>query len=140
MQTGNSMSRQLTRNTCQFVKRVSDRCRERLTITIWIFKRFYSLYNQLFEKVPQVGEIFKPLHAITENRMLPLNIFAIKEPTSLFQIVIRYLLFWQQYLRSCISRIQTFAIAVLVTTPASEPIRLIVFLSEYISFSLDFCD
>ena len=38
-------------------------------------KRFYSLYNQLFEKVPQVGEIFKPLHAITENRMLPLNIF-----------------------------------------------------------------
>ena len=30
-------------------------------------KRFYSLYNQLFEKVPQVGEIFKPWHAITEN-------------------------------------------------------------------------
>ena len=84
---------------------------------LYYCKRFYSLYNQLFEKVPQageifhyslknesqrselhiipqVGEIFKPMHAITENRMLPLNIFAIKEPTSLFQIVIRYLLFW----------------------------------------------
>lgn len=67
---------------------------------LYYCKRFYSLYNQLFEKVPQVGEIFhyslkkesqrselqivpqvgeifKPLHAITENRMLPLNIFAI---------------------------------------------------------------
>lgn len=67
---------------------------------LYYCKRFYSLYNHLFEKVPQVGEIFhyslinesqrselqivpqvgeifKPLHAITENRMLPLNIFAI---------------------------------------------------------------
>ena len=67
---------------------------------LYYCKRFYSLYNQLFEKVPQVGEIFhhslknenqrselqivpqvgeifKPLHAITEHRMLPLNIFAI---------------------------------------------------------------
>lgn len=67
---------------------------------LYYCKRFYSLYNQLFEKVPQlgeifhhslknenqrselqivpqVGEIFKPLHAITENRMFPLNIFAI---------------------------------------------------------------
>lgn len=67
---------------------------------LYYCKRFYSLYNQLFEKVPQdgeifyyslknvsqrselqivpqVGEIFKPLHTITENRMLPLNIFAI---------------------------------------------------------------
>ena len=44
---------------------------------LYYCKRFYSLYNQLFEKVPQDGEIFKPLHAITENRMLPLNIFAI---------------------------------------------------------------
>ena len=44
---------------------------------LYYCKRFYSLYNQLFEKVPQVGEIFKPMHAITENRMLPLNIFAI---------------------------------------------------------------
>ena len=67
---------------------------------LYYCKRFYSLYNQLFEIfpqvgeifhyslinesqrselqiVPQVGEIFKPLHAITENRMLPLNIFAI---------------------------------------------------------------
>ena len=67
---------------------------------LYYCKRFYSLYNQLFENVPQdgeifhyslknesqrselqivpqVGEIFKPLHAITENRMLPLNIFAI---------------------------------------------------------------
>ena len=34
---------------------------------LYYCKRFYSLYNQLFEKVPQVGEIFKPLHAITEN-------------------------------------------------------------------------
>ena len=32
---------------------------------LYYCKRFYSLYNQLFEKVPQVGEIFKPLHAIT---------------------------------------------------------------------------
>ena len=67
---------------------------------LYYCKRFYSLYNQLFEKVPQVGEIFhyslinesqrselqivpqvgeifKPLHAITENRMLTLNIFSI---------------------------------------------------------------
>ena len=67
---------------------------------LYYCKRFYSLYNQLLEKVPQVGEIFhhslknetqrsdlqivpqvgeifKPLHAITENRMFPLNIFAI---------------------------------------------------------------
>ena len=44
---------------------------------LYYCKRFYSLYNQLFEKVPQDGGIFKPLHAITENRMLPLNIFAI---------------------------------------------------------------
>ena len=67
---------------------------------LYYCKRFYSLYNQLFvivpqfgeifhyslknesqrselQIVPQVGEIFKPLHAITENRMLPLNIFAI---------------------------------------------------------------
>ena len=27
--------------------------------------------------VPQVGEIFKPLHTITEKQLLPLNIFAI---------------------------------------------------------------
>ena len=26
---------------------------------LYYCKRFYSLYNQLFEKVPQVGEIFK---------------------------------------------------------------------------------
>ncbi len=67
---------------------------------LYYCKRFYSLYNQLFEKVPQlgeifhhnldakpqsgelqifpqVGEIFKPLHVITENQMLPLNIFSI---------------------------------------------------------------
>ena len=44
---------------------------------LYYCKRFYSLYNQLFEKVPQDGEIFKPVQAITENRMLPLNIFAI---------------------------------------------------------------
>ena len=67
---------------------------------LYYCKRFYLLYNQLFEKVPQVGEIFrhslknesqrgelqnvpqvgeifKPLHAITENLMLPLNIFTI---------------------------------------------------------------
>ena len=44
---------------------------------LYYCKRFYSLYNQLFEIFPQVGEIFKPVQAITENRMLPLNIFAI---------------------------------------------------------------
>ena len=67
---------------------------------LYYCKRFYSLYNQLFEKVPQVGEIFrdrqekgivpaekqivpqlveifKPQHTVTENSLLPLNIFAI---------------------------------------------------------------
>ena len=67
---------------------------------LYYCKRFYLLYSQLFEKVPQVeekspsscecgleisplqivpqvGEIFKPLHTITEKQMLPLNIFAI---------------------------------------------------------------
>ena len=67
---------------------------------LYYCKRFYSIYNQIFEIflqvgeifhyslknesqrselqiVPQVGEIFKPVQAITENRMLPLNIFAI---------------------------------------------------------------
>lgn len=67
---------------------------------LYYCKRFYLLYSQLFEKVPQVGEIihhrlgtepqdgelqivpqvgemFKPLHTITENGLLPLNIFAI---------------------------------------------------------------
>lgn len=67
---------------------------------LYYCKRFYSLYSQLFEKVPQVGEIihhslksehqngdlqivpqtgeiFKPLHTITEKGLLPLNIFAI---------------------------------------------------------------
>ena len=67
---------------------------------LYYCKRFYLLYNQLFEKVPQVGEnfrhslknesqrgelqivpqvgeIFKPLHTIAEKGMLPLNIFAI---------------------------------------------------------------
>ena len=67
---------------------------------LYYCKRFYSLYNQLFEKVPQVGEIFlgkkeisivsadnqivpqageifKPLHSITEKGLLPFNIFAI---------------------------------------------------------------
>ena len=67
---------------------------------LYYCKRFYSIYNQLFEIflqvgeifhyslknesqrselqiVPQVGEIFKPVQAITENRMLTLNIFAI---------------------------------------------------------------
>ena len=67
---------------------------------LYYCKRFYLLYNQLFEKVPQVGElfrhslkaepqngdlqivpqigeIFKPLHTIAEKGLLPLNIFAI---------------------------------------------------------------
>ncbi len=67
---------------------------------LYYCKRFYLLYSQLFEKVPQVGEIihrrlgsephnddlqivpqvgeiFKPLHTIPENGLLPLNIFAI---------------------------------------------------------------
>lgn len=63
-------------------------------------KRFYVLYNQLYDKkcqvedsfyhtldvktqsgeshiFPQLGEKFRPLHTIAENRMLPFNIFAI---------------------------------------------------------------
>ena len=67
---------------------------------LYYCKRFYLLYSQVLEKVPQVGEIFhqsleveaqnnnlqivprvgeiiQPLHTIAENRMLPLNIFAI---------------------------------------------------------------
>ncbi len=68
---------------------------------LYYCKRFYLLYNQLFEKVPQVGEIFhdrqekgiisaekqivpqvgeifKPLHPLPENDgSMPLNIFAI---------------------------------------------------------------
>ena len=44
---------------------------------LYYCKRFYLLYYQLFEKVPQVGEIFKFLHTITEKCLLPLNIFAI---------------------------------------------------------------
>lgn len=66
---------------------------------LYYCKRFYILYNQLFEKVPQVGEIihhrlgsephngdaqiipqlveiFKPLHTIAEKDLLPLNIYA----------------------------------------------------------------
>lgn len=68
---------------------------------LYYCKRFYLLYNQLFEKVPQVeekslsetdsksttlstkkvpqlGEIFKPLHSATaQTGIFPLNIFAI---------------------------------------------------------------
>ncbi len=67
---------------------------------LYYCKRFYLLYNQLFEKVPQLeeifhhgtrtesergelqivpqaGEIFKPLHSIAENDLFPLNIFAV---------------------------------------------------------------
>ena len=67
---------------------------------LYYCKRFYLLYNQLFEKVPQVGEIFrhtldvkpkngelqifpqvgeifKPLHIVAETGLHPLNIFAI---------------------------------------------------------------
>lgn len=67
---------------------------------LYYCKRFYLLYSQLFENVPQlveifhptlefgvqkgelqivpqVGEIIKPLHTIAEKNLLPLNIFAI---------------------------------------------------------------
>jgi len=64
---------------------------------LYYCKRFYLLYSQIFQKVPQVGEIsaredesrtlqkvpqvvelFKPLHIVPiSNDILPLNIFAI---------------------------------------------------------------
>lgn len=64
---------------------------------LYYCKRFYLLYSQLFQKLPQVGEksaleekstaiqkvpqvveLFKPLHAVpSPNSTLPLNIFAI---------------------------------------------------------------
>lgn len=68
--------------------------------TLYYCKRFYLLYSQIFEKlpqlgeksslalenvsnveslekVPQFGEIFKPQHSILEESTMPLNIFAI---------------------------------------------------------------
>ena len=66
---------------------------------LYYCKRFYALYSGIFEKlpqleevsiraneqkstrcqtkVPQLGEIFKPLHTISTDNTLPLNIFAI---------------------------------------------------------------
>lgn len=45
--------------------------------TLYYCKRFYLLYSQIFEKLPQLGEIFKPQHSIIEESTMPLNIFAI---------------------------------------------------------------
>lgn len=36
-------------------------------VNLYYCKRFYLLYNQIFEKVPQVVEKFKPLHNIYDN-------------------------------------------------------------------------
>ena len=80
---------------------------------LYYCKRFYSLYNQLFEKVPQVGEIFhdrqetgiipaekkivpqlverfKPQHKLLENdSRMALNIFAIARTTSLLSTALK---------------------------------------------------
>ena len=53
---------------------------------LYYCKRFYLLYNKVFEifpqveekSVPQLGEILTPLHSVSiETKVLPLNIFAI---------------------------------------------------------------
>ena len=87
---GESVIKQLSED----LRLAIDEAKGLISGNLYYCKRFYSLYNQLFEKVPQVGEIFhyslrnetqrselqivpqvgeifKPLHAITENRMLP---------------------------------------------------------------------
>ena len=44
---------------------------------LYYCKRFYLLYNQIFEKFPQLGEKFSSMHSVVISSPLPLNIFAI---------------------------------------------------------------
>ena len=70
-QRKSAMAYRQTRHASEDLRLAIDEDKGHTPVNLYYCKRFYSLYNQLFEKVPQVGEIFKPLHAITENRMLP---------------------------------------------------------------------
>ena len=94
---GESVIKQLSEDLCLAI----DEAKGLTPGNLYYCKRFYSLYNQLFEKVPQVGEIFhdrqekgiisaekqivpqvveifKPQHQLLENDgRMPLNIFAI---------------------------------------------------------------
>ena len=44
---------------------------------LYYCKRFYLLYNHIFEKFPQLGEKFSSMHSVVITSPLPLNIFAI---------------------------------------------------------------
>ena len=94
---GESVIKQLSED----LRLAIDEAKGLTPVNLYYCKRFYSLYNQLFEKVPQlveifhdrqekgifpaekefvpqVVEIFKPLHQLFENECrMPLNIFAI---------------------------------------------------------------
>ncbi len=56
---------------------------------LYYCKRFYVLYNQVFEIFPQLGEKFEPMHRIDEKIVnLPVNIFAI--PWGHHKVIIDY--------------------------------------------------